>query len=268
MPTPRFLASLAICLAAQIHSAFAHDTWLQTNTPVVRCAEAVHIDLMLGNHGNEHRDFLLASKIGLEKATLSVIDPAGKVYDLKDRLSDTGYTPKEGFWTARFNPVEPGLYRAVHTLDQIVNHGKPTRAIKSAKTCFVASKLLDKVPEDNPGFDKPLGHPLEIVPEANPVTPSGPEVPIRIQVLLHGKPFENARVAFIPRGTKLQTDFDPNYERMTNAHGRCSFIPKEGNYYLVVVHHKSDEAGAGYDATAYSATLTVLVPDICPCCGE
>ena len=36
----------------------------------------------------------------------------------------------------------------------------------------------------------------------------------------------------------------------------------------VAVHHKTDEKGEGYDSTSYSATLSVLVPDICPCCGE
>lgn len=261
---------LAACLAASfdISLAAAHDTWLQCNVPVVRAGETVYLDLMLGNHGNEHRDYLLASKIGLEKATFKVIDPAGRTYDLKDRLIDTGYTPKEGFWSARFNPAEPGMHMAVHSLDQVVNHGTPTRAHKSAKTCFVASKLLDKVPEENPGFDRVFGHPLEIVPEANPVTPSGPEVPIRIKVLLKGKPFEGARVSFVPRGVRLADGFDETYERKTNANGRCSFTPKEGNHYLIVVHHKTDEAGDGYTATAYSATLTVLVPDICPCCGE
>lgn len=55
---------------------------------------------------------------------------------------------------------------------------------------------------------------------------------------------------------------------MPPKNGRASFTPTEGNYYLVVAHHKEPEAGKGYDSTKYSATLTVLVPQICPCCGE
>lgn len=268
MSLARLLPTVCLAVFLNLLPADAHDTWLQVNTPVVRSGETVYLDLLLGNHGNEHRDFLLASKVGLEHATLKVYDPSGREYDVKNRLIDTGYTPKEGYWSARFNPVEPGMYLAVHSADQIVNHGRPTRSFRSAKVCFVASKLLDKVPEENPGFDRVFGHPLEIIPEANPVTPSGPEVPIRIKVLLKGKPFEGARVSFIPRGVKLADGFDETYERKTNANGRCSFTPKEGNHYLVVVHHKMDEAGDGYTATAYSATLAVLVPDICPCCGE
>ncbi len=249
-------------------TASAHDTWVQTNTSVTRPGNGVFIDLMLGNHGNDHRDFKLASKASLTNATLQLHAPIGAKYDLKDRLIDAGYTPKEGFWSGKFLPAEAGLHLVEHFQDQIVNHGKPVRSIKSGKTCFVVSSKLDAVPEDNPGFDKVLGHPLELVPEANPVTPMGPEIPIRVKVLLRGKPLEDARVSFIPRGTTLAEGFDEQYERRTNANGRASFTPKEGNYYLVAVHHKTDEKGEGYEATSYSATLTVLVPDICPCCGE
>lgn len=246
----------------------AHDTWVQTNSNVVRSGDVVHFDLMLGNHGNDHRDFKLASKTTLEGTTFRLIAPGGKNYDLKDRLADVGYTPKEGFWTGRFAVSEPGLYLIEHVRDSIVNHSGPARSIKSSKTCFVVSKSLDKIPQDNPGFDRVLGHPLEIVPEANPVTPMGPDVPIRVKVLFKGQPMKDARVSFIPRGETLAEGFDPIYERKTNENGRCAFAPKAGNYYLVVVHHKTDEKGSDYDSTSYSATLTVLVPEICPCCGE
>lgn len=246
----------------------AHDTWVQTNTNVIRAGDAVHLDVMLGNHGNDHRDFKLASKTTLDGTVLRVLAPDGKSYDVKDRLVDVGYTPKEGFWTTRVATTEPGLYLVEYSRDSIVNHGGPARSVRSSKTFFVASKSLDKVPNEHPGFDKVLGHPLEIVPEANTVTPMGPDIPIRVKVLFQGKALKDARVSFIPRGTTLAEGFDANYERKTNDNGRCSFSPKEGNYYLVVVHHKTDERGEGYDSTAYSATLSVFVPDVCACCGE
>ena len=64
--------ALLLALAAPV-AAMGHDTWVQTNTNLVRTGDAVHIDLMLGNHGNEHRDFKLAGKLALEGATLEVI---------------------------------------------------------------------------------------------------------------------------------------------------------------------------------------------------
>lgn len=249
-------------------AAHAHDTWVQTNTNVVHPGDNVHIDLMLGNHGNDHRDFKLASKIDLDGCTLVVLAPDGKRYDLKDRLADIGYTPKEGYWTARFAGARPGLYLAAHTSDKVVNYA-PTRSIKSAKTFFVVSKSLDNVSRDNPGFDKPLGHALELVPEASPVTPMGPGAAIKVRLLYKGKPMAGAQVSFIPRGTALTAGFDKRYERKTDAEGRASFTPTEGNYYLVVAHHlEPEESGKGYKSTKYSATLTVLVPQVCPCCGE
>jgi uncharacterized GH25 family protein len=263
----RFTLTAALALLGTI-PAFAHDTWVQTNTAVVRAGDNVHIDLMLGNHGNDHRDFKLASKISLEGATLQVFAPNGKKYDLKDRLDDVGYTPKEGYWTLRFSGAVPGLYMVAHTSDHVVSYA-PTRSVKSAKTFFLVSKSLDKVPAKNPGFDKVLGHALELVPEASTVAPMGPDTPIKVRLLYKGKPLANARVSFIPRGTSLKEGFDDRYERKTDARGSVSFKPAEGNYYLVVAHHvEPKEAGTGYKSTKYSATLTVLVPQVCPCCGE
>ena len=68
-------------------------------------------------------------------------------------------------------------------------------------------------------------------------------------------------------GPKMQAEgFDARYERMTDADGRASFTPKTGERFLVVAHHDTDESGDGYEATKYSATLTVFVPEVCPCC--
>lgn len=262
------MLTLAILTIVTTKIVVAHDTWVQTNTNVIRAGDSVHVDLMLGNHGNDHRDFKLASKIALTNASLKVLDPSGRAFDVKDRLIDIGYAPKEGFWTTKFAATEPGLYLVAHSNDAVVNHGTPTRSVKSGKTFFVVTKSMDKIPHEHPGYDRVLGHPLEIVADANTVTPMGPDVPIRVKVLFKGQPLKEARVSFIPRGVTLSEGFDPNYERTTNDHGRCFFTPKDGNYYLVVVHHATDEKGEGYDSTKYSATLTVFVPDVCPCCGE
>jgi uncharacterized GH25 family protein len=94
-------------------------------------------------------------------------------------------------------------------------------------------------------------------------------LPIKVRLLYKGKPLADARVSFIPRGETLTEGFDKRYERQTDANGRASFTPTDGNYYLVVAHWKEpNESGKGYESTKYSATLTILVPQVCPCCGE
>ncbi len=260
-------AIFALVTAADL--TLAHDTWVQTNTNLVRIGDAVHIDLMLGNHGNDHRDFKIAGKVDLTNNTLHVIAPDGKRFDIKDRLVDLGYAPKEGYWSTRFTCGQPGLYSVAYLSDKVVPYGGTARSIQSAKVYFVASKSLDNVPRDNPGFAKALGHPLELVPETNPVTPMGPGTPIKVQLLYKGKPFPDALVSFIPRGETLTEGFDKRYERKTDPEGRASFTPTDGNYYLIVAHWQDlKETGENYKSTKYSATLTVLVPKVCPCCGE
>lgn len=264
----RLLLTLAVCWCLPA-LAPAHDAWVQTNTNLVRTGDAVHIDLMLGNHGNDHRDFKLAGKLAPESArTFEVYAPGGKSYDLKPALVDLGYAPKEGFHSAKFVPGRPGLYVAALTADGVVNHGKPVRSYRSAKVMFVASDSLDRVAEAQPGFDRPLGHRIELVPEKNPVVPMGPGTPIKVKLLYEGKPLEGVKVCFIPRGVTLKEGGDAEHERTTDREGRAAFTPKTGTYYLVVAHYPRDEKGDRYESALYTATLTVFVPEKCPCCDD
>jgi uncharacterized GH25 family protein len=266
----RTLAAVAAVLAAAV-LAPAHDTWVQTNAHLVRTGDAVHIDLLLGNHGNDHRDFKIAGKLATESVgTFEVVAPDGKKYDLKPDAVDLGYAPKEGFHSAKFATNAPGLYVATQTSDSVVNHGKLVRSVRSAKAYFLASPSLDKVRADWGGFDKPLGHALELVPAANPVAPMGPGTAIKVKLLFNGKPLAGEKVSFVPRGVALKDGLDPEYERVTDADGKAQFTPKAGNYYLVVAH-RTEPAPAGetkYESVKYAATLTVFVPERCPCCGE
>ena len=265
----RSLLTAALVGAALTVPAVAHDTWVQTNTHVVRTGDAVHIDLLLGNHGNDHRDFKIAGKLSPESVqSFVVLAPDGKSYDLKPDLVDLGYAPKEGYLTSKFVPAKAGLYVAAQSSDGVVNHGKPVRSVRSAKAYFVVSASLDKVEAKLPGFDKPLGHKLELVPEVNPVAPMGPGQAIKVKLLFNGKPLEGVKVSFVPRGVTLKEGTDPDYERTTDKEGRASFTPRTGNYYLIVCHHTTDEKSDKYESTKYAATLTVFVPEKCLCCDD
>src|SRR5690606_29485501 len=128
------------------------------NSNVVRVGDVVHIDLMLGNHGNEHRDYRIAGKVDAEYAALEVLH-GDATHDLKPGLVDVGYAPREGYLSARFQPDEAGLYMVAHTYDRVVSYA-PTRSVKSGKTFFVASEQLDNVPANFKGYDRVLGHAL------------------------------------------------------------------------------------------------------------
>jgi len=263
---PRWIALLAVLLAATA-SAHAHDTWMQASPRLVRPDDVVHVDLFLGNHGNAHRDFKVAGKLGgLDDVTVGVIGPDGRTTDLVPDMVDVGYAPKEGFWSARFVPAAAGLHCAAHYREG-VRHG--AMGFKGGKAHFLVSDSLDGVAMPEGKLPAPVGHPLELVLESHPVLGSGPGKPVVVRLLFKGQPLADHVVSFIPRGATLAEGFDPAYERRTDAAGRCSFTPKEGNLVLVVAHvERPEEKGEGYEKAAYAATLVLDVPQRCSCCAE
>lgn len=260
-------AAAAVVLAWVLSPpARAHDTWVQISAPLVRPGDLVHVDLVLGNHGNDHRDFKIAGKVGLEGVKVEVLGPDSRRTDLVPDMVDLGYAPKEGYWTAGFVPAAAGLYCVDH-FRQGVRHG--ALGFKGGKAFFLVSESLDRPAQPVGGLPGPLGHPLEIILETHPVLDAGPDRPIAVRVLWRGEPLTEQRVSFIPRGTTLAAGFDPDFERMTDGQGRCQFTPSEGNRILVVTHlDRPEERGEGYDKTTYAATLILDVPQRCPCCGS
>ncbi len=263
------LVLLAFGLTGDLGDVRAHDPWVETNTTVVRVGDVIHADLKLGNHGNNHRDFKLAGRLNPEWSTLELVLPNGQREDIKDRLTATAYAEKEGYWTTTFVPQNEGLHVLVQTLDRVMNHGKAVRAVRTGKAFFMASKSLDKPSCDAQAAAKPLGLPIELILESCPISAVSAERPVKVQLLLHGKPLPNAVVSFIPRGVDLAEDFDTIYERKTDAAGKAAFTPKQGNLYLIVAKHTAeDEKSAEYEYTSYGTTLTLHVPLTCACCLE
>ncbi|AMV34988.1 Nickel uptake substrate-specific transmembrane region [Pirellula sp. SH-Sr6A] len=248
-----------LMVSGAVPFAGAHDTWVQSGPLVARYQDVVHIDLMLGNHGNNHRDFKLASKITLDPCTLELIQPDGSKMDLKGSAIDMGSAPKEGFWSSRFVTKQLGVHQVVHTLDML--HGT-TRAIKTGKTYFIASNSFGSVPKAGSDQIQPLNKGLELVLEGS-LESIAANRDVKLRVLWHGKPLPQADVAFVPRGATLAEGKDSTYEKTSDANGFVSFRPMEGNYLLAVVHHvATDERGEGYDKTHYGATLVLPIPHV------
>lgn len=249
------LMTLATISVLQTRSQ-AHDTWVESGTFQTRTGEYVYVDLRLGNHGNNHRDFKLASKITLAPCELFILGPDGSRTDVKSTLVDTGNAEKEGYWTTRFVAKEPGVYEVLHKLDTL--HGK-TRAIKSSKTYFVAGDVKNNPLRGQENI-KPHGLGLEFMLET-PVDQLAAGSPIQLRLVRCGKPVSGALVSFIPRGMTLREGLDSTYEYKTDAEGRVAFTPSEGNLILAVAHQVAeDEKGEGYDKSHYGATVVLPVP--------
>ena len=266
---PRRTIPAAVVLVLAAAAAHAHDTWLEVSPRLVQPDDVVHVDLFLGNHGNDHRDFKIAGKLGsLDGVKVGVIGPDGRTTDLAADMVDLGYAPKEGFWSARFVPATAGLH-CVALYREGIRHG--AMGCKGGKTYFLAAESLDAPakPDEKSleALRQPLGHPLELVLESHPVLGSGPGKPIVVRLLFQGKPLADHVVSFIPRGATLAEGFDAEHERKTDAEGRCRYTPKEGNLVLVVTHLVNpEEQGEGYDKASYAATLVLDVPQRCRCC--
>ncbi|QDT53786.1 Nickel uptake substrate-specific transmembrane region [Caulifigura coniformis] len=249
-----FTVLLSVCSAAQ-----AHDTWIQVDSPLVVAGDVAHVDLCLGNHGNEHRDFKLASKVEQGGWSLDVTSPSGRKRDLTKVLTDTGLTTREGFWTARYVADEPGLHVITHQLDK--PHGT-TRSVKSSKAYLYAARQ-GQIADSSGDVSKPLGFPIELVPLFDPILGSTAGQPLRVRVLHEAKPLANAHVSFVPRSKSLQAGFDAKYERHTDAQGEAVWTPEEGDWVLICVHHmRDDQKGEGYDKTQYTATLALPVSQV------
>jgi uncharacterized GH25 family protein len=252
----QILFSLALVLGP-LNIVKAHDTWVQTASLVTRQGEFIYVDLMLGNHGNDHRDFKLASKITLAPCTLELIAPDGTKSDLKPKILDMGSAEKEGYWTTRYVAEQKGIHQVVHKLDTL--HGK-TRAIKSSKTYFFATDGYQTILTTGTDKITPLNQGLEFIVDT-PIERLGAGNEVRLRLLWNGKPLPETRVSFIPRGAVLAEGFDTQFERNTDANGYVSYTPAQGNLILAVAHHiAADERGEGYDKTHYGATVVLPVP--------
>lgn len=249
-------ALLALSLLMSGSLAYAHDTWVEAGPLSVRAGEYVYVNLMLGNHGNQHRDFRLASKITLAPCSLHVFGPDAEADDIKPAIIDMGSAEKEGFWTARYEPQASGVHEVVHTLD--THHGT-IRAVKSAKTYFVVEPSGRRLQQST--LPAAHGYGLELLLHTEVVElAAGTEV--RLQVLRSGQALPDARVTFVPRGTVLAADFDEQHERTSDADGFVSYVPAAGNVYLAIVHAvAADESGEGYDKTHYSAAMVLPIPN-------
>ncbi len=220
----------------------AHDSWVETDRPAVAPGKPVRIDLKLGNHGNDHRDFKIMGLVDLDSSTLQLIAPDRSGRDLKPQLQRTG-EGEATWWTLTVAPDQSGVWTVASTSDKVVTYA-PKRSIKSAKTYVTVGATAGSGRELS---EAPLGHVMELVPGRDG----------EVTLLFKGRPLANHRVSCIPRGTTLKEGFDEEHERMTDEQGRAAFPLPVGTTCLIVAHHEDRDHGEGYDSTKYSATLTV-----------
>lgn len=102
------------------------------------------------------------------------------------------------------------------------------------------------------GFDRVLGLPLELVPEASPAgLPAGGELPVIL--LFRSKPLAGALVVAVPREAPAD-----KVSARTDTDGRVRLrLSREGQWLIKAVHMEPAPAESGADWESFWASLTL-----------
>jgi uncharacterized GH25 family protein len=226
----------------------AHDFWVQPEEYWVQPETVTSLTLQAG-HGHLRQ----RSPIPLSRITrFEAIAPDGTVIDLRNGLHPGG-NPADG----NFRLPSPGVYvLSLQTDDRAQSHLPAIRFNDYLKTEGLTPALQQRQRThrmDTDGSEsysrqaksivlvggsgsgsqvtKPLGLPLEIVPEQSPYTDPRPAT-LPVRVLYHGRPLAGALVKL----TNLEHDAEPLEVHVTNSSGRARFaMPREGTWLLNVI---------------------------------
>jgi uncharacterized GH25 family protein len=248
-------AALLLGLLACVHAplAEAHDFWLQPNEYWISPDTLTSMTLQVG-----HGPFRQRSPIPARRITrFQAIAPKGTVIDLHQQLR-LGEPAEDG----DFRLKNPGTYLLVlQTDDRAQTHLPSIRFNDYLKAegltpALDQRALLRKMDADGserysrcaksivqvgpPGagsqgqVNKPIGLPLEIVPETNPYSlPRSATLPVR--VIYAGHPLRGALVKL----TDLKNDASPLEVHLTDKDGRANFtMPNSGTWLLNVIWTK------------------------------
>ncbi|OPA76119.1 cobalt ABC transporter substrate-bindng protein [Paenibacillus selenitireducens] len=256
------LAMSTLLLAAFAVPASAHDGWSQTNSPVVASGEVSYVDLMLGNHSNEHASYRIAGKWSTDTTKVYVTTPAGKKADITSTIFYTGEEKEDANaginneFVTKFSSSAPGAYIISAEGDSIFKSADvSSRTLRSAKSFVAIADIpLAQRVQNLKGFSAHVTTDrAELVPQFNPAAIT-PDKQVQIQLLLKDKPLADTEVSVIRRSTseaqKLKTD----------SNGMITFQTGAADYYLVRAKPSTDEKVAGqYDSVSYEATMTFIV---------
>jgi len=257
-----FSAFAAVLTFGLLATAHAHDGWSQVNTPIIAQGEVVYVDLLFGNHSNDHKSYRIAGQWSPDSSNVYVTTPAGRKVDITATRFYTGEAATEtepavnnGF-VASFSASAPGAYIISVEGDSIFRSGETaSRTLRSAKSFVAVSDI--PVPDRVrylTGFAKAVTPDrAEFVPLFNPAAVT-PNREVAVQLLLKGEPLANAEVTLIRRSNSDAQTF------VTDDEGRVAFTTGPADYYLLRAKPASDEKQEGeYDMVNYEATMTFIV---------
>lgn len=248
-----------------IPSGFAHDGWSQTNTPIIEPGEVSYVELLFGNHSNDHASYRIDGTWNAEDTDVMVTTPGGERVDISDTLFYTGEVAEDdedklgvnNYYVGSFSTTEPGLYTISAERDSIFSYGdSASRTLRSAKSFVAVSEIpLVSAAEEFEGYDEQVTPDrAELIPLFNPAAIT-PGEDVSVQLLQEGEPLADSDVSLIRRSTSEAESFT------TNDEGMITFTSGPADYYLLRAMPSTDEGieAEAYDSVNYEATMTFAV---------
>lgn len=251
-PGAAFLVGLLLCSRASL--SIAHDFWLQPTEYWIRPSAITSMTLQVGHGPFRQRSPIPAPRI----RRFDAIAPGGAVLDLRQRLR-LGAAAEDG----DFRLTNAGTYVLVfQTDDRAQSHLSSIRfndylKVEGLTPALEQRQRLNRTDADGSErysrcaksivqvglsgagsqdqVSKPVGLPLEIVPEASPyAVPRSATLPVR--VFYAGRPLGGALIKL----TDLKNDASPFEVRHTDHDGRAIFsMPGSGTWLLNVIWTKA-----------------------------
>lgn len=269
---PRAFAALLLAGAQFAH---AHDFWLQPQAFWLDAPATTPFTLQVGHGAARQRSPIPMRRI----ERLDAIGPDGTTRDMRARLrlggerddGDVSFDRNGAYVlvlqtddkaeshlpSIRFNDYlrAEGLTPALAQREQAAR----MEADGSESYRRVAKAIVQMgVPggAQDAAITKPVGLPLEIVPERNPyATPRASRLPVRVIYERH--PLTGALVKL----TDLANDAEPFEAHLTDADGRAEFtLPKTGAWLLNVVWTKPKPPGENTDFETVFSSLSFGFP--------
>lgn len=255
--------------------AAAHDFWIQPEQYWAQPDVSIPVTLQVGHGSEQQRSQIRASRI----SRFMTVGPDGKTTDARADLHlhglnddgrvrlrapgthivalETDLRGRSTLSAQRFNEhiATEGLTAAFEQRERTKRTSAPaSESYRRVTKALVQIRAADARPQ--PHVTKPLGLPLEIVPERNPYDePHADDLPVR--VLFEGQPLTGALVKL----TQLEHDETPRQSRRTDESGRASFRwPESGTWLLNVVWTKPVSPPAEVDFETTFSSLSFGFP--------
>lgn len=263
---------LALCFTSLVH---AHDFWIQPNAYWVQPQAVTPMTIQVGHGPARQRSPIPLRRI----VRFDAVGPNGARIDLRGGLQLGGaqkdgdiVLPTAGVYLVvlqtddlaqthlpalRFNDylkvegLTPALEQRTRLnrmdADESESYSRCAKAILQVGTAGVDSQTQ---------ITRPLGLPLEIVPERSPyATPRSPTLPVH--VIYQGHPLSGALVKL----TRLESDANPFETHVTDVAGRTVFtMPTTGTWLLNVIWTRPQPPSAETDYETIFSSLSFGFP--------